>query len=126
MGEFNVLVIDDEADFVTTLLKRLRRKGVECDGAGSGRAAMSVLTDRSFDVVLLDVRLPDMDGNEVLRHIRRMRPAAQVVMLSGYASAEAGRKGLGGGACDYLLKPVEFESLYDKLRAAFDRRVKPA
>ena len=122
MSEFSVLVVDDEPDFVQTLLKRLARKGLDCEGAYCGRDALEMITDRGFDVVLLDMKLDDMSGNEVLRRIKKLRPAVQVVILSGHASASAGREGLGYGAFDYLLKPVEFESLFEKLKAAFYER----
>lgn len=122
MGDFSVLVVDDEADFVLTLLKRLKRKGVDSEGVYSGQDAMKKIRDRGFDVVLLDMKLADKNGNEVLREIKEENPGVQVVILSGHASAKAGREGLGYGAFDYLLKPVEFESLYEKLKEAFNER----
>ncbi|MDO8736286.1 MAG: response regulator [Thermoleophilia bacterium] len=115
MGELSVLVVDDEEDFVDTLLKRLRRKGVECDGAYSGDGAKNKMLGRGFDVVLLDMRLADEDGNEVLKELQAMSPETRFLILSGYASASAGRAGIGCGAVDYLLKPVEFETLYEKI-----------
>lgn len=123
MSSFSVLIVDDEVDFVNTLLKRLQRKGLESEGVFSGRAAIEKIRQRAFDVVLLDMKLADSEGNEVLREIKRERPETQVVILSGHASAKAGREGLGGGACDYLIKPVEFESLYEKLKSAYKTRI---
>jgi two-component system response regulator HydG len=67
---------------------------------------------------MLDMRLADKSGNEVLKEIKQISPGTEVVILSGYASASAGREGLGSGAYDYLLKPVEFDSLYETLRKA--------
>ncbi|MBE0429154.1 MAG: response regulator [Thermoleophilia bacterium] len=118
MSQFSVLVVDDEVDFVETLLKRLRRRGVECDGVHCGRDAMEKITHHDFDVVLLDMKLPDGDGNDLLREIRKLGSRARVVILSGFASAQAGREGLGCGAFDYLIKPVEMETLYEKLKEA--------
>ena len=118
MDEFSVLVVDDEADFVEPLLKRLRKKGVECEGVSTGRDAVGLLDSGRYDVVLLDMRLADETGNEVLREIKKRSPGTQVVILSGYPSARAGREGLEDGAFDYLIKPVEFESLYEKLKRA--------
>jgi two-component system OmpR family response regulator len=118
MDELSVLVIDDEQDFVDTLLKRLRRKGVDCDGAYSGDGAKDKMMGREFDVVLLDMKLADEDGNEVLKELQVLSPTTRFLILSGYASASAGRAGIGNGAVDYLIKPVEFETLYEKILRA--------
>lgn len=126
MTEFSVLVVDDEADFVDILLMRLRRKGVSCEGAHCGRDAIGRIRTQRFDVVLLDMKLGDMSGNEVLQEIKRVAPETEVVILSGHASAQTAREGLGYGAFDYLIKPVEFDSLYDKLREGFNRQTGPA
>jgi len=118
MEEPTVLVVDDEEDFVQTLLKRLRRIGVDCDGAYNGIEALDKVSERDFDVVLLDMKLVKEDGNDVLREIKLLRPETEVVILTGHASASAGREGLEHGAFDYLIKPVEFETLHEKLREA--------
>lgn len=123
MGEPSVLVVDDEVDFVDSLIKRLRRMGVDCDGATTGLGALEKMKDRGFDTVLLDMRLADENGNDVLKQIKQLHPETQVVILSGYASASAGRTGLEQGALDYLIKPVEFETLYERLREAFSGRL---
>lgn len=115
MYELSVLVVDDEVDFVDALLKRLRRKGVECEGVYSGDGAKSMMMDRGFDVVLLDMKLADEDGNEVLKELKGLSPETRFLILSGYASASAGRAGIDNGADDYLIKPVEFETLYERL-----------
>lgn len=126
MDDISVLIVDDEYDFVNTLLKRLNRKGLDCKGVFSGQSALEKFRERIFDVVLLDMKLADKDGNEVLKEIKKMSPDTQVIILSGYASARAGREGLGCGAFDYLLKPVEFETLIEKINTAFDERKNPA
>lgn len=115
MYKLSVLVVDDEVDFVDSLLKRLRRMGVECEGAYSGDGAKSMMVDRGFDVVLLDMKLADEDGNEVLKELKDLSPETRFLILSGYASASAARTGIGIGAVDYLIKPVEFETLYEKI-----------
>ncbi|RJQ45280.1 MAG: response regulator [Gaiellales bacterium] len=113
-----VLVVDDEVDFVQTLLKRLKRKGADCEGVFSGAGALDALSRRSFDVVLLDMKLNKEDGNEVLGQIKALWPDVRVVVLTGHASASAGRVSLGSGAADYLIKPVDFESLFAKITGA--------
>lgn len=121
MGDLSVLVVDDEVDFVNILLKRLRKKGVVCKGAYSGRDALEKIRGESFEVVLLDMRLTDSDGNDVLRQIKKDRPDTRVVVLSGYASAQAAREVMECGADDYLIKPMEFETLHEKLKDAASR-----
>lgn len=123
MTSFRLLVIDDEPDFVDILLKRLRKKAVHCLGALSGREGMAQLRSQEFDVVLLDMRLPDLDGNALLRLIKQEYPAVEVVMLTGQASLQAGREGMRDGAFDYLLKPLELESLHEKLLAAYRQKM---
>ena len=115
MYELSVLVVDDEVDFVDSLLKRLRRNGIECEGAYSGDDARSLMADRGFDVVLLDMRLADEDGSEVLKELKQLSPESRFLILTGYASASAGRAVSENGAVDYLIKPVEFETLYERI-----------
>jgi len=121
---FRVLVVDDEQAFVATLIKRLGKRGLVCEGAFTAAEAIAALTNRDFDVVLLDMKLPDADGNDVLREVKRLKPDTQVVILTGHVSVSDGTKGIDGGAQDYLMKPVEFESLLDSLqRAARNRAI---
>ena len=120
MSEFSILVVDDEEEFVTTLVHRLRKRGWASEGALTGSAAITRVAASDFAVVLLDMRLPDMDGGQVLQEIKKIRPTSRVVILTGHASASEGEKGIRNGAFDYLLKPVEFETLLEKLQAARD------
>jgi DNA-binding response OmpR family regulator len=115
MHPTNLLIVDDEQDFVATLLKRLQRRGIACRGALTGSEALDCFRQEYFDTVLLDMKLPDLDGNTVLRGIKKIRPATRVLILTGHASYSSGREGLSEGAADYLLKPVEFETLLEKL-----------
>lgn len=117
-----VLVVDDEPEFVATLVKRLSRRGLVCATAFTGAAAIAIVQREAFDVVLLDMKLPDLDGNEVLREVKRLKPETQVVILTGHISASDGLEGLGDGANDYLMKPVEFESLLEALHRANQRK----
>ena len=116
-----VLVVDDEKDFVHTLIKRLRRRGVVCEGVFTGEEAVEKIKERKFDIVLLDMKLPAMDGNHTLIEIKKIRADTQVIILTGHASAHEGLEGMKNGAMDYLMKPVEFESLYEKLLNAVKR-----
>jgi len=118
MSEFSILVVDDEEEFVATLVQRLRKRGWASEGVLTGNAAITRSAASDFAVVLLDMRLPDMDGGLVLQEIKKIRPQSRVVILTGHASAREGEEGIKNGAFDYLLKPVEFETLLEKLQAA--------
>ncbi|MFZ5774531.1 MAG: response regulator [Thermodesulfobacteriota bacterium] len=115
LDSIRLLIVDDEQDFVESLTKRLRRRGIICDGALNGTEALSRLRKQHSDVVLLDMLLPDLDGNTVLREIKRQWPAIEVIILTGHVSVAAGQESLRAGAADYLVKPVELETLLDKL-----------
>lgn len=118
MNELPILIVDDEEEFVSTLVQRLRKRGWSSEGVLTGGAAIAKAVDCDFGVVLLDMRLPDMDGGQVLQEIKKIRPDSRVVILTGHASASEGEEGIRNGAFDYLIKPVEFETLLEKLRTA--------
>lgn len=117
-GTLRVLVVDDEQEFVATLVKRLAKRGLACAAAFTGAEAIATLKETDFEVVLLDMKLPDADGNDVLREVKRLRPEIRVVILTGHISAQDGMTGLDEGASEYLMKPVEFESLLEALISA--------
>ncbi|MBA3003941.1 MAG: response regulator [Desulfurivibrio sp.] len=118
MSELPILIVDDEEEFVSTMVQRLRKRGLSSEGVLTGTAAIAKAADSDFSVVLLDMRLPDMDGGLVLQEIKKIRPESRVVILTGHASASEGEEGIRNGAFDYLIKPVEFETLLEKLRTA--------
>ena len=121
MAESSILVIDDEQEFVSTLVRRLYKRGWESEGALTGGEAIRKIATGGFTVALLDMRLPDMDGSQVLREIMKINPQTRVIILTGHASASEGEEGIRNGAFDYLIKPVEFETLLEKLQAARKR-----
>jgi DNA-binding response OmpR family regulator len=120
MTEPSILIVDDEEEFVSTLVRRLRKRGWASEGVLTGSAAIAKVEANDYAVVLLDMRLPDMAGGRILQEIKKIRPTSRVVILTGHASASEGEEGLKNGAFDYLLKPVEFETLLEKLQAARD------
>ncbi len=122
MKEFNVLVVDDEEEFRDLTVKILVKRGVNAQGAESGRKALEILEHARIDVVLLDVKMVGMDGIETLRHIRNLRPLVEVVLLTGHASVESGIEGMKLGAFDYLMKPIEIEPLLEKLADAYEKK----
>jgi DNA-binding NtrC family response regulator len=117
-----VLLIDDEHGYVYVLSKRLSKRGFEVGKASSGSEAFQILRQRSFDVAILDLKMTDMDGIEVLKVLKKMAPELVVIMLTGHGSAEAAHEGIRLGAYDYLTKPCETEELIQKIMEAYDKR----
>lgn len=122
MAPPRVLVVDDEEDFLETLVNRLNRRGMPAKGALSGPEALQLMTEEHFDVVVLDVRMPGMDGMEVLKEIKDRWPFLEVIMLTGHGSVESGIEGMRLGAFDYVMKPADLEDLLEKIRQASERR----
>ena len=122
MDVFRVLVVDDELDFLETIVKRLKRRKVDATGVDSGKQALEILEKQHFDVVILDVRMPGMDGIETLKEIKRVRPLMEVIMLTGHASVGSGMQGMQLGAFDYVLKPADIDELLEKVQQAYERK----
>lgn len=122
MKDFKVLIVDDETDFLEMTINRMKKKKIRCEGAESGEKAIEKIGKGDFDVVLLDVKMPGMDGIETLRQIKQIKPLVEVVMLTGHASVESGIDGMKLGAFDYLMKPVELDSLLEKLQDAYEKK----
>ena len=114
-----LLLIDDEKDFVNILSKRLKRRNMDVKKAFSGTEAIQTLRGQAFDVAVLDLKMEDMDGIEVLKMLKIMDPRLAVIMLTGHGSAEAAEQGIKLGAFDYLTKPCELEELLGKIMAAY-------
>ena len=119
-----ILVVDDEADFAEMLVLRLNEAGERADAVFSGRSCLDRLNTEGadIDVVILDVKMPEMDGIETLTEIKGRHPLVEVVMLTGHGTTDTAVEGMRRGAFDYLLKPADFEELTDKLRAARERK----
>ena len=123
MEAFRVLVVDDETDFLETIVNRLRKRRIDATGVSSGEAALEIMKQQSFDAVILDVKMPGgMDGIEAFREIKKIQPLVEVILLTGHASVETSIEGLKLGAFDYLLKPVKLDKLMQILGAAFEKK----
>ena len=123
MEKFKVLIVDDELDFLETIIKRLRARNIEVSGVESGYLALEALDSSSPDVIILDVKMPGMDGIETLREIKKKKPLTEVIMLTGHASVESGIQGMKLGAFDYLMKPIALDELLEKVRQAYERKL---
>lgn len=117
-----ILLVDDEADFVEMLSLRLHEAGEKVTPAYSGREGLEILARKSIDVVILDIRMPGMDGIETLREIKKRFPLVEVMMLTGHGTTETAVEGMKLGAFDYLMKPADFDELRQKLENARKRK----
>ena len=123
MDTFRILIVDDEIDFLETIIKRLEKRQMDVTGVESGEKAIELIQEKLFDVVLLDIKMPGgIDGIETLREIKKIRPLTEVVLLTGHASIETSIEGMKLGAFDYLLKPIKLEHLLLKLASAFQKK----
>jgi len=120
-ARIRLLLVDDEEGYVKVLSKRMARRNMEVMTALSGAEGIQRLRKQDFDVAILDLKMEDMDGIEVLRVFKKMVPDLPVIMLTGHGTEKAAREGLEMGAFDYLTKPCDLEELVDKIRAACRR-----
>ncbi|MCJ7809582.1 MAG: response regulator [Desulfobulbaceae bacterium] len=118
----SVLVVDDEKDFVEMLSLRLQEVGEKVSTAYSGKECLETLEKTNIDVVILDIKMPGMDGMETLREIKKRFPVIEVIMLTGHGSTETAVEGMKFGAFDYLMKPADFDDLDAKLEGARKRK----
>jgi DNA-binding NtrC family response regulator len=122
MTDFRVLLVDDETDFLETLVKRLTKRNLDVAGVESGESALTSLEATPVDVVVLDVRLPGIDGVETLRRIKQTSPLIEVILLTGHANMEVAVQGMELGAFDYLIKPVDIDDLLYKMQDAYKKK----
>ena len=122
MDEMRIMLVDDEEGFLSTTKNVLERKGINVTTATSGSEALEKLTQGNIDVVILDVKMPGMDGVSSLKAIKSRYPSVEVIMLTGHGTMESALDGLRSGASDYLTKPVEIDELIAKADEAFARR----
>jgi DNA-binding response OmpR family regulator len=113
-----VLLVDDEVDFTASLRKVLSRRGFEVETASDGLTALARIAKESFDVIVLDVKMPGMDGIQVLGEIRRMALETRVILLTGHLSLTDEEKGIKEGAFAYLFKPFPILKLVGEIEAA--------
>jgi DNA-binding NtrC family response regulator len=113
-----VLLVDDEEEFVETLAERMRSRGMEVATSNSGGDALELIDTDAFDVVVLDLQMPGMDGIEALERIKRRKPDIQVVLLTGHATVEKGVEAMKHGALEFLEKPIDLSRLQEVIHKA--------
>ncbi|MGD8290327.1 MAG: response regulator [Desulfobacterales bacterium] len=128
----NILLVDDEKDFVEMLSMRLEEAGDIVIPAYDGQMCLDILAAKSIDVIILDIKMPGMDGIQTLRKIKMEYPLVEVILLTGHGTTETAIEGMKLGAYDYLLKPADFEELTTilagakKKKAEQDERIRKA
>jgi DNA-binding NtrC family response regulator len=122
MENLRVLVVDDEADFLETIVMRLRRRKIDALGVDGGKKALELVENERFDVVVLDVLMPGMDGIETLKLLKKKDPFIEVIILTGHGSVESGLQGMQFGAFDYIMKPADLDELLEKIQQAYERK----
>jgi DNA-binding NtrC family response regulator len=123
MNKMQILVVDDEVEFASTLVERLSLRGIEARSANRGEEALELVAAHKPDVVVLDLKMPDLSGLEVLSRIKAIDPAIQVIMLTGHGSSAAGIDGMERGAFDYVMKPIDLKVLLKKIEQAYTKRI---
>ncbi len=119
----NVLLVDDEKGYVNVLSNRLSKRAIHATKAYSGTEAIQILRKNDFDVVVLDLKMEDMGGIEVLKIMKKMAPELPVIFLTGHGSQEAALEGISLGAFDYLTKPCELSELIEKIKEAHQAQI---
>jgi len=119
MVAIRLLLVDDEERFLATTKILLERRGASTLTAISGPEALKILDDEDIDVVILDVKMPEMDGVEILRRMKKKYPSVEVILLTGHASVESAVEGLKLGAFDYVMKPCDIDDMWAKVKEAY-------
>ncbi len=120
MADIKLMIVDDEIDFGEALAERLEIRGIIVQTAASGTEALKALGSFLPDVVLLDLKMPDMSGFEVLAELKTRFPAIAVIMLTGHGAASGGTDSMELGAFDFLMKPIELSELITKINEAYE------
>ena len=118
MANDKVLLVDDELEFTQVLSERMKSRGIDVDIAASGREALEKVGAKSYDAIILDLSMPEMDGIETLRHLIEDNPDLQVILLTGYATLQKGIEAIKLGAVDFLEKPAEIQKLMEAIEEA--------
>ena len=122
MEKMRIMLVDDEERFLKTTKKLIEKKGYEVLTAQSGAQALEKLKPQNIHVVILDVKMPGMDGNQTLKAIKTLYPLVEVIMLTGHATVNSAIDGLKSGANDYLMKPADIDEIMEKAIEAFEKR----
>ncbi len=113
-----VLLVDDEQDFLDTLGERMKDRGMNVSSTTSAEEALRKVDTESYDAIVLDLMMPDMDGLQLLKAIKKKKPELQVILLTGHARVDKGIEAMKLGAVDFLEKPADLKLLTEKIKEA--------
>lgn len=122
MSQTKVLLVDDEIEFVTALAERLQLRKYDVKTAFNAMDALALVPGHKPDVIVLDLRIPGMDGIEILKTIKKIDPTIEVIMLSGHGDILSVEEGMKSGAFEYIMKPVDIGELTAKIDKARNKR----
>ncbi len=118
MEQLKILIVDDEEDLTSTMVERLGLRDFQVEAATSGIDALKRVGEEDFDVLILDVKMPGIGGLQVMAEIKRQHLDLPVILLTGHGSAADAERGMREGASDYLMKPIDIDTLVEKIRDA--------
>jgi DNA-binding response OmpR family regulator len=124
MKKMRVLLVDDEQEFVETMADRLKMRDLEASVAYDGEEALSAVKEGEPDVIVLDLKMPGIDGIEVLRRVKKAYPKVEVIILTGHGTEKDEEVARSLGAFDYVTKPVDLDNLVPRIKGAFKARMK--
>lgn len=116
--KIKILLIDDEEEFISTLAERLELRDYLCKTAGDGQSGIQMIVNEPFDIAILDLMMPGLNGLDTLRQIKEINPDLPVILLTGHGSTKDGMEGMRIGAFDFLIKPLDIYALMDKIKLA--------
>ncbi len=122
MKKARVLIVDDEEAFANNIAKLISKRGYDIKAVYNGQSAIEALDEMDFDVIILDLKMPGLDGLATLKIIKGKKPGVEVIILTGHGSMDSGIDGIQLGAFDFIMKPVRFDDLYEKIRQAYQRK----
>lgn len=122
MGE-KVLLVDDEQDFIETLATRMEARGMKVSSTTSPLEALKKIQVESYDAVVLDLMMPEIDGIETLKEMKKRNPEIQVILLTGHGSVQKGVEAIKFGAMDFLEKPIDINALTEKIKKAHAQKM---
>ena len=122
MEPMRILLVDDEQDFASTLAERLQLRGIQAEVATTGTDALKHVRENDFRAMILDIKMPGIDGLGLLAEIKRKRPDLPVILLTGHGSVSSVASGMKEGASDYLMKPVDIDELIEKINFSIGRQ----
>ena len=118
-----VLLIDDEKEFLEVMRERMQTRDIDVTTATSARDALALVEKESYDAIILDLQMPEMDGLQALERLKAINPDLQVILLTGHATVEKGVQAMKLGATDVLEKPADIQTLTEKIRKAHARKI---